>query len=342
MNIKIIAVSYIVAFITMLVGCVTPPVRTENNNFVTYRELSWMPIGTGRSNEKNWADANAYCTKTTINGLIGWRLPTHEELLSTRRNIFIFGTNTIWSSTPFGKSPGHYVMGYYDSDSYGYSPDSSPRTFTCVRSIHTIRNKEAEEQQAKEEMQRAKEAEIARELKEAEVTKQQAKIDKLNQSQETLIWFSDWEAKFSPSTEIGRQFNQLLVDMHNADSLMRDNLSVASAMLRSRDINAINASRTYSAVGAAQRQNLNNLTKEFIDLWGKQGIDFKRRFKNSSDTVMVTMLVPNFKESEPRPGFPMSKINPFVRINISQNKLFSIERITAYAPGEGIIVLHGK
>ena len=53
--------------------CVTPPATAS---YVTTGNLSWMPTWFGRT----WAQADAYCKGTTINGSTGWRLPTRFEL----------------------------------------------------------------------------------------------------------------------------------------------------------------------------------------------------------------------------------------------------------------------
>ena len=53
--------------------CVTPPATAS---YVTTGNLSWMPTWFGRT----WAQADAYCKGSTINGATGWRLPTRFEL----------------------------------------------------------------------------------------------------------------------------------------------------------------------------------------------------------------------------------------------------------------------
>ena len=63
---------------------------------------------------KTWSEADEYCNGTAINGQIGWRLPTKDEL----KALFDSGSlknqsgamNSIWSSTQNG-SGGHYYGG---------------------------------------------------------------------------------------------------------------------------------------------------------------------------------------------------------------------------------------
>lgn len=358
MNSKTLAVICIAASIALLGGCASPfnpNVGADiSDNDLSYGGLTWT---SPMSDTMTWDDANTYCANALINGQIDWRLPTREELQSARgrhtgnrqderQGFEKLTREAVWSSTFLDLNSEHLNYFHYvssEDERMGNAGSNSTRySVICVRDIHTIRNREAEEQRAKEKEQQAKETAIARELKEAELAKQQARIDERNQSQETLIWFSDWEAKFSPSTEIGRRFNQILVDMQNADGRMRSNLSIASQMRMSNNINMINSSREYSSAGMMDQQNLTNITKQYVELWGRQSIDFRRQFKNTSETKIYTMLVPNAQESTPRPGYPLQKFNPFVRVYISQNKVFSIARITAYAPGEGIIMLYGK
>jgi hypothetical protein len=301
----------------VLTGCNTSQISKQSNDgLIAERGLYWMLINT--NNKKNWKDADEYCSKSAFKGLIGWRLPTEDEL---------------W---PYISGSGFYPRQFQTSDNRPRAKinDNNLALFTCVRNINTRRNKEAEEKQAREEAQREADAAAIRKIQNDKAAKEQAKLDMINESQETLIWFSDSDAKFSPKTDLGRKFNRILVDMHNANEQMRVNFSVGSSMARSGDYKISNMSRSYSDIGLMHRRKLDDLTKEFIELWNKQGMDFKSQFKNSSNPNRATMLVPNTKQ----------KINPFVRVFISQNKTFLIERITAYAPGdgEGLIVLYGK
>ena len=50
----------------------------------------------------NWANANAYCTNTAINGQTGWRLPTRDEVYAFSSSFSPSGgfNNPSWTS-PF-------------------------------------------------------------------------------------------------------------------------------------------------------------------------------------------------------------------------------------------------
>lgn len=96
---------------------VTPPATTPiptplPPGYIVQGGLTWMPATFTR----NWANANAYCTNTTINGQTGWRLPTQAELESLSSSYGPSGgfnnrwwtERHIWSSTP--ESMGHYFI----------------------------------------------------------------------------------------------------------------------------------------------------------------------------------------------------------------------------------------
>lgn len=59
---------------TSIKGICTAPLLP--GNYVAHSGLNWMPA----SLIKNWADANAFCTSSSINGVSGWRLPNDFEL----------------------------------------------------------------------------------------------------------------------------------------------------------------------------------------------------------------------------------------------------------------------
>jgi hypothetical protein len=87
--------------------CIAPATR-ENNvctapatsaTIVTSGSHTWMPV----TFADNWANANSFCTTTTINGSKGWRLPTEIELTDLRSSGAIAGhgwsLSRTWSST---------------------------------------------------------------------------------------------------------------------------------------------------------------------------------------------------------------------------------------------------
>lgn len=55
-------------------ACVAPAVAAAS--FVVQNSLKWMPV----SFSATWADANGFCSTSTINGQTGWHLPTEFDL----------------------------------------------------------------------------------------------------------------------------------------------------------------------------------------------------------------------------------------------------------------------
>lgn len=99
--------------------------------FVSQGGLTWMPI----SFYKPWAEANAYCNNTAINGQNGWRLPTKDELKSLVDSVAMKdhgGTLTdTWSSAPNG-SGGHYGV-FLGSGGVHSDNDTDNNYVACVR-----------------------------------------------------------------------------------------------------------------------------------------------------------------------------------------------------------------
>lgn len=88
----------------------------SSTGYLQHGGLTWMPNAIIRAGQgAHWAAANTYCTKETINGQTGWRLPTKDELVSLYSSVVLVGkphwtTTLTWSSTPYG--PGmHYIAG---------------------------------------------------------------------------------------------------------------------------------------------------------------------------------------------------------------------------------------
>ena len=86
--------------------------------YVVQGGLTWMPVTfivPVTFGSTFWADANAYCTNTTINGQTGWRMPTKDELLSLANSGALNAVNGqwvwyyVWSSTPY-PTGGYYVV----------------------------------------------------------------------------------------------------------------------------------------------------------------------------------------------------------------------------------------
>lgn len=99
--------------------------------FVKQGGLTWMPI----SFNKNWSEANAYCSNTAINGQNGWRLPTKDELSALYNSGAMkdqgWRLDNTWSSTP-DVSGRHYYGGLSVGGVYS-GGDTSLDYVTCVR-----------------------------------------------------------------------------------------------------------------------------------------------------------------------------------------------------------------
>lgn len=93
-------------------ACVAPQLA---GNIVTRGDRSWMPVRF----VDTWVNANAYCSKTTINGQTGWRLPGTFEMSDLAASGQLAGQSWIlarsWSSAASldsGKLP---VKGAHDT-----------------------------------------------------------------------------------------------------------------------------------------------------------------------------------------------------------------------------------
>jgi hypothetical protein len=73
-------------------GVCTAPVLS--GNYLIYAGRSWTPTLLN-----TWANANTFCTTTTINGLTGWRLPTDFELSELKKNVDLTVQGWILSKT---------------------------------------------------------------------------------------------------------------------------------------------------------------------------------------------------------------------------------------------------
>ena len=84
---------------------------------------------------KPWAEANAYCNNTAINGQTGWRLPTKDELKALYDSGAMKGQGWMLtftrSSTPIDARR-HYVV-YLDRGNVSVNDDILYGYVTCVR-----------------------------------------------------------------------------------------------------------------------------------------------------------------------------------------------------------------
>jgi hypothetical protein len=122
--------------------------RETPKGFVSQGGLTWMPV----SFEKNWSDANSYCSNTAINGQTGWRLPTKEELSALYNSGAMkdqgWALSYTWSSTPGGSGGHSYVtLGNGSGVSYG---DPNDNYVTCVQATAEAKHKQEQEAAAAE------------------------------------------------------------------------------------------------------------------------------------------------------------------------------------------------
>jgi cell fate (sporulation/competence/biofilm development) regulator YmcA (YheA/YmcA/DUF963 family) len=108
------------------------PRQTElPKGFVSQGGLTWMPI----SFEKNWSDANAYCSNTAINGQTGWRLPKRDELKALYDSGAMkdhgWTLGFTWSSTSY--SAGYHYFVFLSDGSVAAYNDTFYNYVTCVR-----------------------------------------------------------------------------------------------------------------------------------------------------------------------------------------------------------------
>jgi hypothetical protein len=121
--------------------------RAAADGYVYQGGLTWRPpTGSTPDSAVTWAEANAYCDSTTINGQSGWRLPTKDEL----KDLYASGAIKNWggklgqfwsSTTSWFAANGDPFHTYYrvyladgDDDTVntrGYSPVFG--YVTCVR-----------------------------------------------------------------------------------------------------------------------------------------------------------------------------------------------------------------
>jgi hypothetical protein len=100
--------------------------------YVNQGGLVWMPPTVG---VRNWNDAEAYCTNTTIRGLAGWRLPTQAELTALAGSAALSGQAWIlsdtWTSNPGSAAKTHVAV---NLTSKAASPlaDDKTAAVTCV------------------------------------------------------------------------------------------------------------------------------------------------------------------------------------------------------------------
>jgi hypothetical protein len=109
--------------------CVTP---VGTASYVTREGLTWMPATTLMT----WADADAYCRNTRIQGQTGWRLPMQFELAalvnSTMLNNQGWAAGDAWTATAGSATDSHFAVNLASSASNAF-PKENKAFVTCVR-----------------------------------------------------------------------------------------------------------------------------------------------------------------------------------------------------------------
>ena len=101
--------------------------------YVAQGGLTWMPVTFADS----WANANAYCANTTLNGQTGWRMPTQAELsaLVSSGAIPSIGWSLAytWSSTAYVPVAGYYYIVSLYNGGAAYQHGGGANYVSCVR-----------------------------------------------------------------------------------------------------------------------------------------------------------------------------------------------------------------
>lgn len=99
---------------------------------LVYAGLSWMPV----SSLNTWAQANTFCTNSTLNNLSGWRLPSDFDLIELQKNVALaaegWTLSETWSST-VGSSTAYRKTVNLKDGVVGQQLETESRYFTCVR-----------------------------------------------------------------------------------------------------------------------------------------------------------------------------------------------------------------
>lgn len=115
--------------------CVAPELE---GNVVTRSARTWMPV----RHIDTWANANAYCVKTVINGQTGWRLPGSFELIDLASSGLITKQGWIlaktWTSAASLDSAKVVIKDVHDTvdlgtGATGVLSDQSGAYVACVR-----------------------------------------------------------------------------------------------------------------------------------------------------------------------------------------------------------------
>ena len=104
--------------------------KAAPSKIIKFNNLTWtVPELRYDSKLKNWKEAEKHCKD------MGARLPTKDELVALNRAGTTpddWPANVTMTSTPFGTNK-HYTVFIGQLDGVGWSSDSVPNIFTCVK-----------------------------------------------------------------------------------------------------------------------------------------------------------------------------------------------------------------
>lgn len=109
--------------------CVTP---IGTASYVAREGLTWMPATTLMT----WADADAYCKNTRIQGQTGWKLPMQFELAALAASGMLnnqgWASGDAWTATAGSTADSHFAVNLASGASNAY-PKENKAYVTCVR-----------------------------------------------------------------------------------------------------------------------------------------------------------------------------------------------------------------
>jgi hypothetical protein len=82
----------------------------------------------------NWYDAKLYCFSLNIDGKVGWRLPTLEELEEIFLSVHDLEPDGYWSSTE-NDDGGAFVKYFFDGYQYSGRKNSGHGSVRAIRTI---------------------------------------------------------------------------------------------------------------------------------------------------------------------------------------------------------------
>lgn len=109
--------------------CVAP---ASTAAYVTHEGATWMPATIALT----WAEADAYCKNTKIQGTTGWKLPGQFELAALRSSGMLNGqgwaVGEAWTATAGSTADSHFAVNLASGASNAF-PKENKAYVTCMR-----------------------------------------------------------------------------------------------------------------------------------------------------------------------------------------------------------------